>query len=373
MDELTQDAAKRHEVTADAELYANAMAGGPDAFGPIVDRYKDAVFGIALARVRDFHAAEDVAQAVLIAAFERLGSLRQPSRLGAWLRSMAIHQSIDYVRRRQPILDGGNVPPAAGRDDEPDVRAERRELREQVLTAINRLGSAQQETTTLFYINGYSMAEVAAIQEVPVGTVKGRLHDARKKLRVEMTTMVEQVLKSEAPKEDFGQHVLAVLARSVSPQLDDRMRWEELCAELRRVGPRGIEGYVRALESPHSPVRKAAVRMSPFSDSADTRETIVRLMKAGLKDRNNRVRRSAVDVLLSVDAAPDRRREEFVPLVIPLLWDVSRRVRKRAAYALGWHPDEVPLEPVVRALLDEDDSKVRPWKADLVRAVLDAR
>ena len=169
MDERGEDAGKRHEVRSDAQLHADAMAGGPEAFGPVVERYKDAVFGIALARVRDFHAAEDIAQSVFIAAYERLGSLKDPSRLGAWLRSMTIHQSIDHLRAERPAGEMQDAAMADSRECEPRARLERQELRERVLAAVGRLSQAQRETTTLFYINGYTVAEVAAIQEVPLG------------------------------------------------------------------------------------------------------------------------------------------------------------------------------------------------------------
>ena len=56
----------------DSELVAEALAGGGESFTPIVQRYQSAVFGVALARVRDFHAAEDIAQAVFLDAFTQL-------------------------------------------------------------------------------------------------------------------------------------------------------------------------------------------------------------------------------------------------------------------------------------------------------------
>ena len=85
----------------DSALVAAALAGGPEAFAPIVERYQDAVFGVALARVGSFHDAQDVAQAVLVEAYERLSNLREPGKLGAWLRKMTIHRSQDLWRRRQ--------------------------------------------------------------------------------------------------------------------------------------------------------------------------------------------------------------------------------------------------------------------------------
>lgn len=161
MDGRGDNTGKPHEVKSDAELHADAMAGGPEAFGFVVERYKDAVFGIALARVGDFHAAEDIAQNVLVAAFERLGSLKEPSRLGAWLRSITIHQSIDYVRARRPVVEAQYERTPASEEHEPGAHVARKELHERVLAAIGRLSRTQRETTTLFYVNGYSVAEVA--------------------------------------------------------------------------------------------------------------------------------------------------------------------------------------------------------------------
>ena len=55
-------------MRSDAELHEEAMAGGSEAFAPIVERYADAVFGVALARLGDFHAAQDVAQQAFLEA-----------------------------------------------------------------------------------------------------------------------------------------------------------------------------------------------------------------------------------------------------------------------------------------------------------------
>ena len=161
-------------MSSDAELIAAAMAGGPEGFAPIVERYQDAVFGVALARLGDFHEAEDVAQDVFVQAFERLDNLKDPARLGAWLRSITIHRGIDHLRRR---IKAAEAYALAARPNDvatppPDAECQRQELRRQVMAAIGRLSTTQRETTALFYVNGYSVAEVAAMQEVPVGRVK---------------------------------------------------------------------------------------------------------------------------------------------------------------------------------------------------------
>ena len=88
-------------MTDDQTLVADALAGGPEAFAHIVERYQSAVFSVALARVRNFHEAEDIAQSVFVDAFQHLERLKDRARLGPWLRTMAINKGIDWQRRRR--------------------------------------------------------------------------------------------------------------------------------------------------------------------------------------------------------------------------------------------------------------------------------
>ena len=81
-------------------LVAEALANGPDGFAPIIEQYKDAMFGVAWVRLRNFHDAEDVIQEAFIQAFQCLESLRDPHRLGAWLRSIVVHRCLNIKKRR---------------------------------------------------------------------------------------------------------------------------------------------------------------------------------------------------------------------------------------------------------------------------------
>ena len=349
----------------DAKLVEAALGGGPEAFGPIVERYQDAVFGIALARLRHFHEAEDAAQQVFVEAFQRLGNLKDPARLGAWLRSVTIHRCIDRLRQRREVsaIEQGAL--HASDAPTPPAEVERRELRDQVLDAIAQLSKTQQETTTLFYINGYSVEEVATMQEVPVGTVKRRLHDARAKLKEVMIGMVENVLKSEAPKRDFAERVFALLSG------EHRLSHQELVAELRRIGMDGFDGFIQAASSPRWQTRRTTMSMTRAGDY-DT-EAVARLLKKAATDSNKKVRHH-VAALLLLDVSDKRKRQEFVPLVLAQLADSSARVRARAAHHLArCTPDAVPLEVAARAMLDERHPRVQWAMRHLLRAVLDAR
>ena len=340
------------------------MAGGPEAFGPVVARYQDAVFGVALARLRDFHEAQDVAQEVFVTAFERLGSLKDPRRLGAWLRSVTIHHSIDRLRRRDRAVadEAGRVQIDARSG--PHVELEQQELRDAVMAAIGRLRKTQRETTALFYINGYSIAEVAAIQEVPAGTVKGRLHDARAKLKEDMLGMVEEVLKSEAPREDLGQRVFEVLSRRGSHHS------HEIVVELRRLGTAGaIEGFLKAAESPRGRVRKHAVEFVGLFDAPQHHEKIIKLLKQRMRDGNQDVRCGAVRAAFEGLACSDeRKRREFVPLAVSLLFDPAKAVRHSATEHLrrGWAAD-VPLDVVEQACRAETHAGPRQQMERLLR------
>jgi len=352
-------------MKSDAELVGAARSEGPEAFGPIVERYADAVFGVALARLRNFHEAEDAAQQALVEAFERLESLKNPSRLGAWLRSITIHKCIDRLRAHRESVDVASVAEPASDAATPHDEMERTELRDRVLAAIGRLTKTQRETAMLFYINGYSVNEVAGMQEVPVGTVKRRLHDARERLKEEMIHVVEDVLKSEAPKDGLRDRVVGLLNCYAG-----RRHWSETLAELRKLGGDVIPGFVAAFKLPHWQSRRFAAQMLRHTSAEG--EEVIELIKQMANDPNKKVRKHA-NALLHLKVDDERKRTEFIPLLLPLLRDHSGGVRWRTAYELSHWAADVPLSVAARALADETNARARGMLARLVRRIIAAR
>ena len=100
---------REERMTDDASLVAAALQGGPEAYAPIVRRYQDTVFGVALGRLGHPHDAEDIAQSVLVEGWERLADLRNPERLGPWLRSIAVRHSCSRASRAAASIDGSRV------------------------------------------------------------------------------------------------------------------------------------------------------------------------------------------------------------------------------------------------------------------------
>jgi RNA polymerase sigma factor (sigma-70 family) len=325
------------------------------------------IFGIALARLRNFHDAEDVAQGVFVEAFERLDRLKDPCRLGGWLRSITIHRCIDDLRKRTEVVGVEAIDAHVSDPDTPQTEMEKQELRDRVMAAIGRLSRTQQETTILFYINGYSQKEVAAIQEVPLGTVKRRLHDARHRLKEEMMDMVEEVLKEGAPKEAFAERVFELLCRypNIHPN------WDRVEAELKKIGTPGIEGFIRAFALPHARTRTWTVKMLNRAKPQPT-ELVVDLLKKGLKDTNKKVRRSAAHALLQVDVSDERKRKEFIPSIAELFFDPSKKVR--GYLASGWPLDryaaDIPPEVIAEAAARETDPGIRTRMQNLLVRIL---
>lgn len=191
----------------DAELVAQVLRGDPEAYTQLVERYRDAIYGLAYHYVGDFEEARDLAQETFIKAYLHLPQLREPGKFGPWLRQIAANECQMHLRKRR---DEVSLEELAARNEEPgtDGEAERIALRLMVQKALSCLSDASHLTVTLFYVDGYSYAEIASFLEVPVTTVKSRLRNARARLHKEMMQMVEETLKRERPDEAFAVEVV---------------------------------------------------------------------------------------------------------------------------------------------------------------------
>ena len=197
------------------ELVMRAMDSGSDraprqaAYGELVGRFQDMAYAYAYSILGDFHLAQDAAQEAFVQAWQDLADLREPAAFAGWLRRI-VFKHCDRIRRR---VHGQSTPleaagPVASHEPDPAVAIQHAELREAVLAAVRALSEPQREVTSLFYINGYSQDEIAAFLELPVSTVKNRLHGARQRLRERMTNMVADELRSHPLPDDFRRRVL---------------------------------------------------------------------------------------------------------------------------------------------------------------------
>ena len=207
-------------------LVTRARRGDLDAYGEVVGRLQDMAYGYAYSILGDFHLAEDAAQEAFIEAYRDLPKLKEPAAFVGWLRRIVQRRCGRLTRgRRIPTVPLDAAGGLASAEEGPGPIAEARERTEAVLAGIRSLPGNERTATTLFYIGGYSHEQIADFLDVPTGTVKSRLHAARKRLKERMTAMVGSTLKSFPLPERFADVIVQMefVAERVNP-LGERMR-----------------------------------------------------------------------------------------------------------------------------------------------------
>ena len=188
-------------------IVARAQDGDAEAFAALVRRFQDMAVGYGYSILHDFQLAEDAAQEAFFEAYRTLSKLREPAAFAGWFRRIVFKQC-DRITRRHVVA---TVPLEAAPD--PVQATDEEERKAEVFEAVRQLPEHERSAMTLFYIGGYSMDEVATFLEVPVSTVKGRLHSARERLRTMLLDTVTDDLRARRPSrnESFATTVVDLL------------------------------------------------------------------------------------------------------------------------------------------------------------------
>jgi len=176
-------------VTTDSQLVGRAQSGDQDAFAELLRRHSDAVFRLALSILGQGFAAEaeDIAQEVFLKVHRTLPTFRGDAEVGSWIYRIAFNQAVNWktrARYRKPHLNDASLADAATSQAGPDVLAETGERDRFLAECIETLPEVYQSALRLHYWLGASMAEVAALLDVPENTAKSYLHRARPLLDV---------------------------------------------------------------------------------------------------------------------------------------------------------------------------------------------
>jgi len=197
-----------------ANLIRKAQQGDLSAFDLLIQRFRDMAVGYAYSILGDFHLAEDAAQEAFVQAYRDLKTLRNPLAFGAWFRRIVFKYCDRITRKRQhSTIPLERVGEPVDSSKTPVELVQKREDQNVVLESIKALPEMERTATTLFYIDGYTIAEVGNFLEVPQGTVKSNLHSARKKMKQRLVAMVKDTLKSHAPGKEFNERVRRVLEK----------------------------------------------------------------------------------------------------------------------------------------------------------------
>ena len=165
---------------SDAELVSNAQAGDAAAFGALVMRHRASMLAVAFGILGHRPEAEDAVQDAVMAALARVAELRDASVAGAWLRAIVRNNCLMILRRRPRAVSLDRLADVA---PGPDEVLERHALQSWVLHALNTLSEPLQLTLLLrYFTNVTSYQDIATLSGVPIGTVRSRLAEAKRKI-----------------------------------------------------------------------------------------------------------------------------------------------------------------------------------------------
>jgi RNA polymerase sigma-70 factor, ECF subfamily len=167
---------------------AAARAGHAAAWDALFRRYQLPLYVYVFELVRNEQTALDVVQETFINATRYLHSLREDAKFGSWLFSIA-HQKCQQhwrkPRRTEPLDDG--YAELAGEEPWPGEMLIRAEQQEEFMKMVNRLPQIHRSVLLLHFLEDFPLEEISRITGVGVGTVKSRLHYAKKSLRALLT------------------------------------------------------------------------------------------------------------------------------------------------------------------------------------------
>jgi RNA polymerase sigma-70 factor (ECF subfamily) len=175
----------------DSLLISQSVRGDRAAFGELVRRYQDRLYNTLYRFLGNAEDAQDVVQDSFLSAYQSLHHFKGDSRFFTWLYRIAVNSAISLKRKHRVVLNGdfqaAGRSPAEPLDDSeagrPGAALERAEDEHRLQVALDRLTPEHRAVLVLKDIQGEKYEAIAEILQVPIGTVRSRLHRARLELR----------------------------------------------------------------------------------------------------------------------------------------------------------------------------------------------
>jgi len=184
-------------ITDDAELIQETLAGDSGAFGQLVRKYQDRLFHTMVHVAGSVAEAEDVVQEAFVQAFVKLSSFKGNSAFYTWLYRIAFNTSISRRRKQRPAVSveahqeqTGQEPLDVGMPVSDNL--EREERAHLVRAALEQLSEEHRTVLVLREMDGFCYETIAQMLDLPVGTVRSRLHRARHEMRGLLKDILQQ-------------------------------------------------------------------------------------------------------------------------------------------------------------------------------------
>jgi len=188
-------------------LVEQAKVGDRTAYNELVRRFQSSIYAASLTKLHDPLAAQELAQDVFVHAWQKLPQLREARCFAGWLRRITARMALNRLTRKG-IVRGAEtemLEQVEARNEEPLTAMMRTESCKQVRLALKQLKSMDREALEAHYLRGQSLEKISEVLEIPLGTIKRRLHVARKRLKevledVNSPSEIDTILETTSPK-----------------------------------------------------------------------------------------------------------------------------------------------------------------------------
>ena len=180
------------EAISDAECVRKLQRGETDAFETLIRRHQKTIFNLVYRMLGDYDEAAEISQETFLSAYRAIGNFRGEANFSTWLYRIALNHATTRRKslntRQQRNVPIENSEPVSDPHPGPAESMEKKEIRQRVQQALNRLDPEDAAVILLRDLQDVPYEEVARVLEVPVGTVKSRLHRARQALKSELAS-----------------------------------------------------------------------------------------------------------------------------------------------------------------------------------------
>lgn len=180
-------------------IIQDVKKGDQQAFTDLVELYKDKVYQISYRMVGNVHEAQDIAQEAFLRAYMNIETYDVNRKFSTWLFRIATNLSIDRLRKKKPDfyleheVEGTNgltlSSQLAATDELPEDQVITHELQDWIQGEILQLPSKYRSAIVLKYIEDLSLKEISEILDLPIATVKTRIHRGREALRKRLNSV----------------------------------------------------------------------------------------------------------------------------------------------------------------------------------------
>lgn len=184
---------------SDQELIAATLARETAAFGELVQRYQNRLYGALVHMLGSTEDARDVVQEAFVLAFQKLTTFRGDARFYSWLFRIAMNAAVNFRRKNRSLglsIDAskertGSEPLDLNRDARPEQPLELAERQRIVRDALAQMTEEFRDALVLADMEELSYEEISQVLQIPIGTVRSRIHRGRAELRDKLRRLLK--------------------------------------------------------------------------------------------------------------------------------------------------------------------------------------